>query len=77
MKTIAILLLISFLTSFAYAHKEEKTSINSSKVIALDHDPVSIQLGSKKLALKGLNPEVFSLVQKGKTLLSLKSCIWV
>ena len=72
MKTIAILLLISFLTSCAYAHKEEKTSINSSKVIVLDHDPVLIQLGSKKLALKGLNPEDFSLVQKGKTLFIIK-----
>ncbi|MCX8596214.1 MULTISPECIES: hypothetical protein [unclassified Gilliamella] len=72
MKTIAILLLISFLTSCAYTHKEEKTSINSSKVIVLDHDPVLIQLGSKKLALKGLNPEDFSLVQKGKTLFIIK-----
>ena len=72
MKTIAILLLISFLTSCAYAHKEEKISINSSKVIMLDHDPVLMQLGSKKLALKGLNPEDFSLVQKGKTLFIIK-----
>ncbi|MFQ1005442.1 hypothetical protein [Gilliamella sp. CG22] len=72
MKTIAILLLISFLTSCGYADKEEKTNINYSKVIALDHDPVLIQLGNKKLTLKGLNQEDFSLVQKGKTLFIIK-----
>ncbi|MWP50426.1 MULTISPECIES: hypothetical protein [unclassified Gilliamella] len=72
MKTIVILLLLSFLTSCAYAHKEEKTDINYSKDIALDHDPVLIQLGSEKLALKGLNQEDFSLVQKGKTLFIIK-----